>query len=210
MAGTKAGRIARGFLQDGVHGVSKVKLVLRIVALNSRSQQDRAERDRWAQLAVLDPLTGLLNRRGWDVELQRIARGQPSVCVTLLDVDFFKRVNDAEGHQVGDLVLREVAICLRSSVKPVDVVARVGGDEFGLILVDVEGPGADEMLDSLRGNVLRHLTELELPSPTLSAGYATSSMISMRTPGAFYQAACDSLRRAKQLERNRTVAYVDV
>ena len=94
------------------------------------------------QAALTDALTGLNNRR---YALQRLDQewadatrtGQPLACLAL-DIDFFKRVNDAHGHDVGDLVLREIAGVIRDNLRQGDVVCRIGGEEFLVI-----GPGMD-------------------------------------------------------------------
>lgn len=87
--------------------------------------------------ALTDPLTGLANRRSFDVELgavgARAGRSSPAQLV-MVDIDHFKRVNDAHGHDTGDQVLRIVGEVLLANVRRDTLVARVGGDEFGLLL----------------------------------------------------------------------------
>jgi diguanylate cyclase len=89
------------------------------------------------QDALTDPLTGLANRRSFDLELKAVAarasRSSPAHLV-MADVDHFKRVNDLHGHDIGDEVLRIVGEVLRANVRRDSLVARVGGDEFGLLL----------------------------------------------------------------------------
>jgi diguanylate cyclase len=87
--------------------------------------------------ALTDPLTGLANRRSFDLKLEavgaRASRSSPAQLV-MADVDHFKRVNDAHGHDIGDEVLRIIGGILRANVRRDGLVARVGGDEFGLLL----------------------------------------------------------------------------
>lgn len=99
----------------------------------------REETNRLLQLSERDPLTGLLNRRGFEGYLSAEASSGRGDQVGLLyvDLDHFKRVNDAHGHPVGDEVLRQFASRLRRAVRPDDGVARVGGDEFAVILKGV-------------------------------------------------------------------------
>ncbi len=90
------------------------------------------------QLVTTDELTGVLNRRGFEAELKRVldlARRHGETGVLLfVDLDGFKRVNDVYGHAAGDAVLREVAALLKQNVRRSDVVARIGGDEFVVLL----------------------------------------------------------------------------
>jgi diguanylate cyclase (GGDEF)-like protein len=85
-----------------------------------------------------DPLTGLLNRRGFDKELERafafVRRYGTSVALLYLDLDGFKPINDTHGHGVGDAVLKEVVRLICGKVRASDVVARVGGDEFAILM----------------------------------------------------------------------------
>ena len=97
------------------------------------------------RLASDDPLTGLLNRRRFDEELQReLKRLQRTpgrkAALLLLDVDRFKLVNDSLGHRAGDDVLCAVAQTLTHRLRGTDVIARLGGDEFAALLIDLQGP----------------------------------------------------------------------
>ena len=103
-----------------------------------------------AQLARTDPLTGLANRRAWDEQLAReLARAQRSgaaVSVALLDLDEFKRFNDAHGHQAGDRLLVEAAAAWGAQLRGIDVLCRWGGDEFALLLPDCSEREAQEVI----------------------------------------------------------------
>ncbi len=95
------------------------------------------------QLATRDALTGLLNRREFDrvlvEECERALRFGAALTLVLVDLDHFKRINDAHGHPAGDAVLREVARRLQAQVRSVDRVMRLGGEEFALVLVQTDG-----------------------------------------------------------------------
>ncbi|GAB7191271.1 hypothetical protein NUM3379_19780 [Kineococcus sp. NUM-3379] len=100
--------------------------------------------------ALLDPLTGLPNRRSWEEHLERASThaqrtGQP-LSVAVLDIDGLKQTNDTLGHAEGDRLLREAAREWSSTLRRHDVLARVGGDEFGLLLVDTDSAVAEEVL----------------------------------------------------------------
>jgi diguanylate cyclase (GGDEF)-like protein/PAS domain S-box-containing protein len=106
--------------------------------------QEREENIRLARLSERDPLTGLLNRAGFEGCLTHyVAQGDlPTLVVLYIDLDHFKPVNDRHGHAAGDEVLRQFAERLRGVVRPTDAVARLGGDEFGVVLAGVRSASA--------------------------------------------------------------------
>ncbi|HLI53225.1 MAG TPA: diguanylate cyclase [Acidimicrobiales bacterium] len=108
---------------------------------------------RLAQEALLDPLTGLGNRRAFDQdlarELARSARSGGRLTVALLDVVGLKTVNDSLGHPAGDQLLRRVAGCIRAAVRAGDRAYRIGGDEFALLLADASGVAAEDIAKRL-------------------------------------------------------------
>ena len=114
----------------------------------------QAANERLKRLASVDPLTGLLNRRGLEdavaTEVARARRTGGPLSAVLLDLDDFKRVNDTLGHAAGDVVLREVAGRLQSSLRPTDLLARVGGDEFLALLPDTRHAEATAVAERLR------------------------------------------------------------
>jgi diguanylate cyclase (GGDEF)-like protein len=108
---------------------------------------------REACLARTDPLTGSFNRRAfWELATRELARaqrtGQP-VSLAYLDVDDFKRVNDQAGHATGDLVLAQIATTLRNNLRAIDVVARIGGDEFLVLFPDTNTDAARTIVTKL-------------------------------------------------------------
>ena len=104
----------------------------------SRTAWLQAVIDGLCELSSRDPLTGLANRRQFELtlasEVDRVARAGEPALVLMIDIDHFKRVNDAHGHQAGDVVLKAVALALRDCIRPMDTVARFGGEEFAMIL----------------------------------------------------------------------------
>ena len=105
------------------------------------------------EAARVDGLTGLPNRRTWDEELVRelgrSARAGTPLCLAVLDLDDFKEFNHLHGHQAGDVLLREAAAAWRATLREGDLVARYGGDEFGVLLPDCSLEGARQVLDRL-------------------------------------------------------------
>lgn len=118
--------------------------------------------------AVIDPLTGLLNRRGWEPSAQRALeqarRIGGMVAMITLDLDHFKQVNDASGHDHGDRILRETADRLKATMRASDVVARLGGDEFVALLIQSTPEGAI--------GAVKRLREITPGPVTFSAGIA--------------------------------------
>ncbi len=111
-----------------------------------RSVRDQMEHQKSAfELAMLDPLTGLLNRSGFQERLQdeldRARETQTLIAFLFVDLDRFKFINDTYGHEVGDALLKEVGQALRDNVREDDLVGRLGGDEFTLALLDVHDSG---------------------------------------------------------------------
>lgn len=158
------------------------------------------------KLSHSDPLTGLRNRNGFDAlyenERQRSRRQGVALSVILLDVDFFKRVNDVHGHPVGDRVLQEVAELLQQEARKVDHVVRWGGEEFLLLCpgtsIDQAKALAERMLRAMR----EHDFRLGRPL-TLSAGVATLAPHDL--PGHMFEQVDAALYQAKTQGRNRVV-----
>lgn len=136
----------------------KAAVMAELAALNARLQA--AQRAAEAQ-ALTDALTGLANRRALDTALGRVLdaalRGGKDFALLHLDLDFFKAVNDTLGHAAGDLVLTHVAAVLRGATRKQDTVARVGGDEFVMIL---PGPVDEAMITAIAQRII---AELEVP-----------------------------------------------
>ena len=123
-----------------------------IVAMLLEALRARLSGAQW--LATNDPLTGLLNSRGFaerlEYTLALARRNRAALTVAYVDLDDFKRINDLHGHDAGDRLLRVVATTLKSSVRHSDAVARLGGDEFALLLPETDQDGAQLLLSKLR------------------------------------------------------------
>ena len=104
-------------------------------------------------MAELDPLTGVANRRGFDLALERAAATGDPYALILIDLDDFKRVNDEQGHPAGDAVLQSVAIAAAGVARQGDCLARIGGDEFALIAPGAGPAGVLRLLRDLRDSV---------------------------------------------------------
>lgn len=160
-----------------------------------------------ARLALSDPLTGLANHRAFHEALEResarAARHRRRLALVLIDVDHFKDVNDRHGHLAGDATLAEVAERLRGAARTGDLLARVGGEEFGWLLPETSAEAARLVADRARRLVSARAVPGVGPV-TVSAGVAE-----LRGPGDprdLYRRADDALYRAKRLGRDRCCA----
>ncbi len=160
------------------------------------------------EMAELDGLTGLANRRAWDAELarrmKRASQAESTFCLALFDLDHFKEVNTAHGYPAADKVLQHVGGALKASVRADDFVARIGGDEFGVLLSNVSAAHAEAVVERLRASLEPALEQSGLVVVTATAGLA------MRRPihdaERLFAAADASLRQGKSAGRNQTVA----
>jgi two-component system, cell cycle response regulator len=159
-------------------------------------------------LAETDPLSGLPNRRRFDERLDAAvaahAAGGLGVAILVIDVDRFKRVNDGYGHPVGDEVLVALAGRIRGSLRPADILARVGGEEFGALLAGVDGEALAEVAERCRHRVAREPVRVQgfdIPV-TISVGGA-SLPDHARSVDELVRVADRGLYEAKQAGRNR-------
>ena len=159
------------------------------------------------ELAELDELTGSYNRRCimrmLDEEIARAERSGAPCSVALIDLDWFKRINDAFGHPTGDEVLRTFAITMFANIRANDRFGRYGGEEFLLILPDMDTANAVRALDRLRAIISELDWSAFSPSMkvTISAGVATLKQ--NETPDTFLARADSALYAAKARGRNR-------
>lgn len=157
------------------------------------------------ELARTDPLTGLRNRRAFDdsleLELAVVERTQSPLSLLMLDVDHFKQINDNFGHEAGDKVLRSIAQVLSGCVRIIDIVARVGGEEFAVILPHTDAQGAHEVAQRMRVAVAQ-AGWLSQPT-TISIGAA--SLRDAESACSLFARADAALYAAKKSGRNRVV-----
>jgi len=130
-------------------------------------------------LALKDPLTGLLNRRGLDYELRVVLaaakRNQSCISVIVIDIDFFKNINDTYGHDGGDAVLQEIAKTLLDSLRESDVCCRLGGEEFVLILPDTHIKPATDIAERIRQTIENTTINWNEKEISLTSSFGVSS-----------------------------------
>lgn len=168
----------------------------------------QAAKNRAEQLAHLDELTGLNNRRAFfdfgNRAVKQAIRYQHPVAVIMMDIDHFKNINDNYGHSVGDEVLRNAAITLQNTVRAIDIAARIGGEEFAIILPETDKDEASQLAERLRANIEN--TSIEHGSKTLkiTASFGISvSRTTEQTLESMLTLADDALYIAKKKGRNQ-------
>jgi len=166
--------------------------------------------DQLVELSSRDALTGLANRRSFELaltrELDRVARSGESALLLCVDIDHFKRVNDSHGHDLGDQVICSVGQALADSVRPMDLVARMGGEEFAVLLPNCPAAFGPQVADRICRRVAR--SSVRLPSQqalavTVSVGGAFAPQWVRSSPRMWLQRADLQLYRAKSEGRDR-------
>ena len=177
-----------------------------LIVRDMSGHRDAAEEARHA--AVCDHLTGIGNRRAFfdaaETELQRWRRSRRPLSLVLIDADHFKKINDTHGHPVGDAVLRHIARLMGATFRQVDVVARIGGEEFAVLLPSADLASAQRVAERLRAALEAQptLTDVGPVRCTVSIGVAT---MDEATPSveALLKRADEVLYAAKHSGRNR-------
>ncbi len=166
--------------------------------------------------SVRDPLTRLYNRRymqeSLERELARMKRNDTHLAVIMLDLDHFKRFNDTHGHAAGDAVLQKLADYFQSNLRTEDIASRYGGEEFTLVLSNIDAENAARRADILRKGV--HGLDVIFQEQPLGE-FSVSMGLAMypddgETPEVLLQAADKALYRAKQDGRNRLCLATDI
>lgn len=189
-----------------------VDVLLRGIGNFVVSVRDELEQEslNWHQAAMTDPLTGLLNRRGFldhaDWQLQRAILERSPIALMVLDVDHFKQINDQHGHDVGDIVLQEMARRLKLHLRASDATARLGGEEFCALLTGIHREGAIAVADRFR----QQLSERPITVSHGEVSITVSIGLSISLEGRLgikdlLQEADQALYQAKRSGRNRVV-----
>ena len=173
---------------------------------------ERATAEQLIFLAERDTLTGLYNRRKFlqlaQQELDRNVRMPSDLCLVMVDLDYFKRVNDRYGHPMGDLVLQQVATRLAANIRSTDVLARIGGEEFIVLMPHTERAGGLTLAEKLRAAIGEQPLELPggLTVPMTTSVGITGLQAHQQAPlNNLYTAADQALYSAKAQGRNQVV-----
>lgn len=172
---------------DVSHQFAKNMLVLlseRMRTDNTLLKESIIMKNMFEEQTILDPLTSLHNRRWIDLNLAKLIRrarfGSEPFSIMMLDVDFFKKVNDEYGHLQGDIVLRMVAEVIQRSIRPHDIACRYGGEEFLVIFPNTSLEDALVPAERIRRSIQKHSTleseNKELPVVTITGGVTSLSI----------------------------------
>lgn len=187
--------------------VRRLEKLTRISDLYQNNLRELTEALREASLK--DPLTDLGNRRylmeRLKEETERCRRKDAPLCVAILDIDHFKRINDGWGHETGDEALRQVAEVLRNSVRQYDAVGRWGGEEFLLIFSETTLDNALQMAERIRQTIEQLVIEHPIGTIHLTASLGLTLQYSDDNVSTTISRADNALLTAKRSGRNRTV-----
>ncbi len=200
--------------QQDVEQVSYISdIVWSIVEHNRDGEQIRRLNSQLQHLAMTDELTGLANRRAFFIrggeEMRRARRYNAPLSLIMLDIDEFKNINDTYGHEAGDLVLQCVASTLQENIREVDSLARLGGEEFGVLLPNTHPVDAVKLAERLRQAVERRscsIREDRKMNVTVSMGLAADGL-ELADLDDLLRNADVAMYEAKNQGRNRLVLY---
>jgi len=183
-------------------GAEELRFVTR--TYNKILNENRVARERLSHEASHDALTGLFNRGAYDMLMQSVDTSH--MALILIDVDYFKLINDTYGHAVGDRVLKRVADILLHSFRSVDIISRIGGDEFAVVMTRSNSSMKQIVLNKIEkaNDVLSHPKD-DLPPVTLSVGVAFSDRENPQ--GDIFKDADTALYRVKEAGRNGCAIY---
>lgn len=183
-------------------------LQARLETSQQETERLRAELEQQRREAQIDPLTGLFNRRALDAHLNRLMTTEEGekLSMVLLDIDYFKQVNDTYGHALGDAVIRSVANTIRKCIRGDDYPVRFGGEEFLVLLPNTSLDGAAKVAETIRVRIealrlVRRRDNLALKPFTVSLGVAQRQPDDTRE--SLFERADRALYQSKQGGRNR-------
>ncbi len=207
--------ITESFLQDG----DKLLIGEHLLRFALLDEIDRAFQQQIRRLIVHDELTGLLTSKSFFSELRReAARAEHDnrpFCLLMMDIDFFKEVNDTYGHMTGSQTIEEVGTCIMRALRAGDAAARFGGEEFSAFLLDADASQGFVAADRIRSSIEKYSFTVTRPGSsegprthhiTISIGVAAFPEDS-RDPIELVELADSALYRAKRSGRNRVCAY---
>lgn len=182
-------------------------MVQRMTTMEQEAKDFREHLDEQRQKALSDPLTGLPNRAAWserlELEVARWQRYGGDLLLVVMDIDYFKRINDNYGHLAGDKVLKIVAGELAKRTRKTDFIARFGGEEFVLLVPGTPSEGGAQMVEMLRQAIAACPFHFKGEPVTITLSAGLSAFAPGDTPEAVFERADQALYRAKRGGRDR-------
>jgi diguanylate cyclase (GGDEF)-like protein len=185
-------------------------------SFNAMANQIEKSHEKLKQLTVIDSLTGVLNNRGfWDGlknEMERSQRSKEPFTLALLDIDFFKKVNDNYGHGAGDTALKFIAEAINAEARTTDIVARYGGEEFAIIMGATSTQGGIAVAERIRGKIEEQYISINADTTiqlTASIGIASFPRHANNIKELF-TIVDQALYNAKHNGRNRTRVSAEI
>jgi len=176
-----------------------------------RNRDLRRLKDRLAVLSNTDPLTGIHNRRYFmdsvPAQADRVSRQNSESFLIIMDLDNFKTINDRYGHQSGDMVLKEVALRVAAVLRPYDLFARLGGEEFVLFVADMDRDSAVRLAERIRINVSETPIDVTGASLTVTVSLGVARAVPTNQLDGAMACADKAMYMAKSAGRNRVVFY---
>lgn len=187
--------------------IMQAKLLASLVEMEQKekffSEELRQEHDR----SLMDELTGIYNRRGWEenivIEEERCQRYGSPAAVIIIDLDDLKDINDNKGHIEGDLLLQKTADCLKHVIRPFDIVARIGGDEFALLITEA----SEDLIGALQARIRQQLIDKNISASIGWAARNSGEIVRDVTRLTKEQVYCNSLSDVMKLADKRM--YID-
>lgn len=179
--------------------------------ITERIEAENKVKEELIRIANTDPLTGIANRRHFlnklDEEMKRIKRNNGEIAMLLIDVDHFKKINDQYGHDTGDKVLQDITHIINACLRETDMAGRVGGEEFGALLIDTPSEGAYWVAERIRASVAKHTfttpTDKRPVACTVSIGVSNSRSGDSLDATRLFKQADTRLYIAKNSGRNQ-------
>ena len=175
------------------------------------AHRNENQRERLEHLATIDPLTGVKNRRSMDQELAMAvasaSRNGISYALVLLDIDYFKKINDQHGHNVGDDVLVEMVALIEQNIRKSDQLFRFGGEEFVLLMSGVDSTGLRAVMHNLQHIMHKFLRH---PGGQVTASFGVALLQAGEKPDDWLARADQALYEAKETGRDRIVYASDL
>jgi len=192
-------------------GVSII-ISLMAAAIMQNYQEVKRLKNKLETLSITDPLTGVYNRRYFmesvSIQMERVARQSTQSFIILLDLDYFKSVNDKYGHQSGDMTLKETAMRVMAILRPYDIFARYGGEEFILFAAGIDKNSALQLAERIRMDIAGNQINLHGSCITVTASFGVAPAVPVNKLEDAIALADKALYKAKEEGRNR-VAFAE-